>query len=146
MASELKSKKSTTDFFNVSVAGENPLKQDVKSFGVKEGSVEVFVQEGSGGVMETKRLLLLGFRGSCPSGRHEATGLLKVEYKEWSDQYSIEYKAKSGWIEISPTSSPRRITGKFEMVVGMHFSSPSGAPLEKRVSGDFDLTNESCVF
>ncbi|WP_219097435.1 hypothetical protein [Pseudomonas sp. UMAB-40] len=139
MSGELNSKNSTTGSFVVRVDGKEPLKQDYKSFDVKEGSVEIWVLEGVGGPMAPRTHLLLGFQGDYPSGRHDATKLLKVEYKEWSDMHGFEYKAKSGWVEVSSTPSPRRITGKFEMVVE---SSSSGAPPEKRVSGDFDLTNE----
>jgi hypothetical protein len=142
MSVELKSEKSTTGSFNVRVDGKEPIKQDSKSFDVKEGSVEIWVLEGVGGPMAPRTHLLLGFQGDYPSGRHDATKLLKVEYKEWSDMHGFEYKAKSGWVEVSSTPSPRRITGKFEMVVGIHSSSPPGAPSEKTVSGDFDLTNE----
>lgn len=142
MSGERNSKKSAEGSFVVHVDGKEPIKQDYKSFDVKEGSVEVWVLEGVGGPMAPRTQLLLGFQGDYPSGRHEATKLLKVEYKEWSDMHGFEYKAKSGWVEVSSTPSPRRITGKFEMVVGIHSSSPPGAPSEKTVSGDFDLTNE----
>ncbi|MGB6213182.1 hypothetical protein [Pseudomonas mandelii] len=142
MSVELKSEKSTTGSFNVRVDGKEPIKQDYKSFDVEKGSVGVWVLEGVGGTMASRIQLSLVFQGDYPSGHHEATKLLKVEYKEWSDMHGFEYKAKSGWVEVSSTPSPRRITGKFEMVMGIHSSSPPGAPSEKRVSGDFDLTNE----
>ncbi|MHC8344366.1 hypothetical protein [Pseudomonas sp. RT6P73] len=142
MSDELKSNKGTTGTFDVRVDGEEPLKQDLKSFDVKEGSVEVSVLEGIGGPMAPRRHLLLSFEGGCPNGRFEAASLLKVDYADWSDMHSYRYKAKSGWVEVESRGSPRRIVGNFEMVVEIYENSPpGGAPLVRQISGAFDLIN-----
>lgn len=140
MVNELKVKNNATGFFNVHVDGEASLTQDFLLFNVQEESVDVWVQEGAGGNMQTKRLLKFGFKGNCPNGRYEATSLLEVCYKEWSDMHGIEYKAKSGWVEVSSTASPRRITGEFVMVMTKYFSSPPVEAEDIKVSGSFNLT------
>lgn len=142
MANELKVKNNATGFFNVHVDGEASLTQDFLLFNVQEESVDVWVRDGAGGNMQTKRSLKLGFKGNCPNGRYEAASLLEVDYRYWSDMIVVEYRATSGWVEVSSTASPRRITGKFEMVVSKHSSSPPVVAPNLTLYGDFDLTND----
>ena len=67
MANDLKIKNNATGFFNVHVDGEASLTQDFLLFNVQEESVDVWVQEGAGGNMETKRSLKLDFKGNYPN-------------------------------------------------------------------------------
>ncbi|WP_157221680.1 hypothetical protein [Pseudomonas sp. GM102] len=142
MNMEAKSNKNTTGSFEVYVDKSGPLKQDFKSFDVKEGGVEFFVQEGRGGPIVPRRQLGFGLLGKNLTGRYEVKDLEKVEYAEWSDMSDYRYKAKSGWIEIELTESPSRIFGRFDMVVIQYEGSPPGGrPEELSVSGTFDLAN-----
>lgn len=142
MNMEASSNKSTTGSFEVYVDKSGPLKQDFKSFDMKEEGVEFFVQEGVGGPMAPRRQLGFGFLGKNFTGKYEVKDLEKVEYAEWSDMSDYRYRAKLGWIEIELTKSPPRIIGKFDMVVIQYEGSPPGGrPQELNVSGTFDLTN-----
>lgn len=143
MNNESETNKSTTGSFEVYVDGKGPLKQDFISFDVKEESVEFSVLEGVGGAMAPRYNLQFAFLGNDITGKHDVTSLLKVDFADWSADYSYRYKAKSGWIEVKLTQSPHRIVGRYEMVVDIYENSPpGGAPLVRKVTGTFDLTKD----